>query len=167
MKKTAILILILAMLTACGTKKSDFFKTINQSEKNHIRGVEIGMDIKEVKKMENNEFLLDDMPQYLHYDYEINMGNSYTVTYDFFENELYEIEISAYFDLIEDAKKVATEFETYYNDKYGVGKLEQDGFTTWKTTSTITNAPVEVAFKEDSDRYGYGYFTIIFSDRSE
>ena len=80
--------MVLAMLTACGTKKSDFFKTINQSEKNHIRGVEIGMDIKEVKKMENNEFLLDDMPQYLHYDYEINMGNSYTVTYDFFENEL-------------------------------------------------------------------------------
>ncbi len=75
--------------------------------------------------------------------------------------------MSAYFDLIEDAKKVATEFETYYNDKYGAGKLEQDGFTTWRTTSSITKKPVEVALKEDSEKHGYGYFVIKIYDLSE
>ena len=160
MKKTAIIIMVLVVVTACGTKKSDFFKAINKAEKEHIRGVEIGADLKTVKAVEDNAFLIDDQPQYLHYDYDISMGNSYTVTYDFYEKKLYEIEIAVYFDLVEDAKKVAQEFTEYYNDSYGKNKLEQDGFTTWKTTSSITKKPVEVALKEDSERNGYGYFVI-------
>ena len=160
MKKTAIIIMILAVISACTTKRSDFFKAINKTEKEHIRGVEIGADITTVKAVEDNAFLIDNQPQYLHYDYDISMGNSYTVTYDFYEKELYEIEIAAYFDLQEDAKKVAQEFTEFYNDNYGKNKLEQDGFTTWKTTSSITKKPVEVALKEDSEKHGYGYFVI-------
>lgn len=159
--------MVLAVVTSCGTKKSDFFKVINKVEKGQIRGVEIGTDLKTIKAVEDNTFLIDDQPQYLHYDYDISMGNSYTVTYDFYENELYEIEIAVYFDLVEDAKKVAQEFIEHYNDKYGKNKLEQDGFTTWKTTSSITNRPVEVALKEDSERNGYGYFVIKIYDYEE
>ena len=69
--------------------------------------------------------------------------------------------------MAEDAKKVAQEFTEYYNDNYGKNKLEQDGFTTWRTTSSITKKPVEVALKEDSEKHGYGYFVIKVYDLSE
>ena len=68
--------MVLAVISACTTKRSDFFKAINKTEKEHIRGVEIGADLKTVKAVEDNAFLIDDQPQYLHYDYDISMGNS-------------------------------------------------------------------------------------------
>lgn len=164
MKKILPVLLILSITGCSSKKKSNLFNEIIKAEKGHFRGVELGATIESVKTTENQEFLLDDMPQYLHYDYNINMGNSYTVTYDFTEEKLYEIEVAAYFDLATDAKKLSTEFVAYFNDKYGSGKTEEDGFVVWKTTSSINKHQVEIAFKEDSEKCGYGCFSIIVRD---
>lgn len=164
MKKIIPIALLLLIFGCTSKKRSPLFNEIIKSEKGHFRGIELGAKIDAVRLLENPDFLLDDMPQYLHYDYEISMGNSYTVTYDFTEEVLYEIEIAVYFDVVDDAKKLTQEYIDYFDDKFGENKTDEDGFITWKTTSNFDKHNVEIAIKEDSEKCGYGCLTIIIRD---
>ncbi len=158
-----LLFVIVGCFIACGANKTEHYNDILKSDKGNIRGIEIGTSIETVKALEDTEFLKNEMPDYLYYEYEINMGNSYTVTYDFSEeNKLYEIEIAAYFDLIEDADKLFVDFSTHFNKKYGKGKIEEDGYTIWTTTNSINGNRVEIAMINDSD--SYGFLSIIIRD---
>ena len=102
------------------------------------------------------------MPEYLYYDYNMDMGNSYTISYDFSENSLYEIELSAYFDKIEDANNLFVELTKHFTDTYGTGKVADDGYTSWRTKSKKTANGVEIAMINDSQEYGY--ISILISD---
>lgn len=153
--KSLILILITVTITSCTTKHSPYFDTILKSEKGTFRGIEIGDNIETVKKTENLNFLVDNMPDYLYFDYELDMGNSYTISYDFSENKLYEIEVAAYFDLVDDVNLLFTEFSDYFNTQYGKGKIEDDGYTTWRTKDKKTGNNIEIAMVNDSQDYGY------------
>ena len=134
-----------------------------KSEEGQLRGVEISTSIDKVKALENYAFLRDEMPDYLHYDIEINMGNSYTVTYDFSEdNELYEIEVAVFLDVIEDASVLFDNFTNHFNKKYGMGKKEEDGYLTWKTNSSISSDRVAISIINYSE--SYGYITILIRD---
>lgn len=144
----------LCFLIACGGNNNEHYNTILKSEQGDFRGVEIGMSKNQVKKLEDTSFLKDEMPTYLHYDIPINMGNSYTVAYDFSEDEkLYEIEVSVFFDVIEDAQTLLEDFENTFTKKYGNGSNSDDGFIIWNNKSNGKN--IEIAMKNDSDTYGY------------
>src|SRR5690606_33224496 len=97
--KYTTFILFLFLLLGCKENKSTYFDAILKSEEGIFRGIEIGNSIEEVKTLENQEFLVDNMSEYLYYDYKLDMGNSYTISYDFSENSLYEIQVSIYFDV--------------------------------------------------------------------
>ena len=158
-----VLLVIVSSFIACGGNKNEHYNDILKSNKGNIRGLEIGASIETVKALEDTTFLKNEMPDYLYYEYEINMGNSYTATYDFSEeNKLYEIEIAAYFDLIEDADNLFVDFSTHFNKKYGRGKFEDDGYTIWTTTNSINGNRVEIAMINDSD--SYGFLSIIIRD---
>ncbi|MBL4668331.1 MAG: hypothetical protein JKY30_03615 [Flavobacteriales bacterium] len=155
--------LSIALFFSCKNNKSPFYDDILKSEKGHFRSVEIGTSIEEVKILENDLFLRDQMPDYLHYDYEISMGNTYTVTYDFSEeNELYEIEMAVFLDVIEDADLLFKNFSNHFNKKYSAGKKEADGYMTWQTNTKKTNSRVTISMINDSD--SYGYITILIRD---
>ena len=159
----AFLILSICFLFSCESYKSPYFDELIKSKEDNLRGVEIGMHVEKVISIEDVKFLKDETPEYLNYDYPINMGNSYTVTYDFSENnELYEIEIAIYLDLVEDADVLFKDFTTYFNKKYKNEKKEEDGYSTWKTNSTLTNHPVAVSIINDSEEYGF--ITILVRD---
>jgi hypothetical protein len=148
------LLLIISILTSCDSYNNEYFQTIQNSETGHLRGISIGMPIDSIKAKENSKYLRNEMPDYLHYDYIMDMGNSYTVAYDFTsENKLYEIELSAFFDKIEDAGTLYLDFSERFNSNYGSGKMEEDGFMTWKTMNNNYN--VEFAMKDDSEAYGF------------
>jgi len=151
---------ILLILLSCTPKKSHYFNEIIKSNKGIIRGVEIGESIDEVKLNENSKFLVDDMDNYLNYDYDLDMGNSYTVTYDFSENSLYSVELSIYLEQIQKAKDLKKEFANYFETKYGKSKTEQDGYTIWNKTNKNIDNNIEIALKEDSQSYGYLSITI-------
>ena len=68
---------------SCKNNTSPFYDEVLKSEQGQIREIEIGTTIEVVKTLENKAFLIDEMDDYLHYDYEISMGNTYTATYDF------------------------------------------------------------------------------------
>lgn len=156
-------ILTICLLFACGGNKNEHYNDILKSDKGNIRGVEIGASIDAVKALEDAAFLKNEMPDYLYYEYEINMGNSYTVTYDFSEeNKLYEIEIAVYYDIIEDIDKLFIDFSNHFDKKCGKGKIEDDGYTIWTTTNSINGSRVEIAMINDSD--SYGFLSIIIRD---
>ncbi len=161
MKKGFLYIVLLFIIVSCGEKKSEFFQLILKSDYGYLRGISIGDDINHVKGLEEAEFLRDSMPDYLHYDYEISMGNSYTVTYDFSEDKkLYEIELAAFLDKIEDAGFLFNDFNNHFTRRYGKGKMADDGFTIWKIENAKQN--VEIAMINDSQ--SYGYLSIIIRD---
>ena len=158
-----LLVFTIALLCGCTQTESPYYNEVLKSEKGQLRGVEISASIEEVSITENEQSLRDKMPDYLHYDYEISMGNTYTVTYDFSEDdELYEIELAVFLDAIEDAKLLFGNFSDYFTKKYGVGKKEDDGYMTWNTNSSISNNRVAISIINDSD--SYGYMTILIRD---
>jgi hypothetical protein len=134
-----------------------------KSEKGQLRGATIGSGIEEIKPLEEADFLKESMPDYLHYDYEISMGNSYTVTYDFSDNnELYEIELALFLDVIEDADVLFQNFSDHFNRKYGKGKTEDDGYMVWSTNSSISKNRIDISMINDSQ--SYGFVTILIRD---
>jgi len=158
-----VLCLYTLFILGCEQHKSPFYNEILKSEKGQLRGIEIGSSIEEIKKIENKNFLKDQMADYLHYDYEMNMGNTYTVTYDFSEdNELYEIEVAIFLDVTKDAAFLFDNFSDHFNKKYSVGRKEDDGYITWHTKSINSNARVAVSMINDSE--AYGYLTILIRD---
>ncbi|MCO6501269.1 MAG: hypothetical protein J5I47_12965 [Vicingus serpentipes] len=153
--KIVLLLFLSIVLFACQQEKSPYFSTILKSEKGHLRGAQIGDSYNNILRLENDSFLIDQMEDYLHYEYELDMGNSYTVTYDFSRtNELYEIETTAYFDLIQDANLLFNHFNNHFTKKYGNGKKEEDGYTVWKTVQKKTNTNIEIAMINESVSYG-------------
>jgi len=160
-----ILLLSICFLFACKNNTSPFYDKVLKSEKGHFRGAQIGASIEQTKPLENENFLIDEMSDYLHYDYEISMGNSYTVTYDFSaKNELYEIETAIFLDVIKDADLLFENFSDHFNKKYGKGKKEADGYLSWNTTSSISNSKITVSMINDSQ--SYGFITIFVRDLS-
>lgn len=160
--KYSYIFLIFLILAACTAKKSEYFSTLLKSENATFRGIEIGCNIEDVKAQENIEFLVDDMPDYLYFDYKLDMGNSYTVSYDFSENKLFEIELAAYFDKIEDANQIFIDFSNYFNKTHGKGTIEDDGYTTWKINNNELDKKIEIAMVNDSQEYGY--ISILITD---
>lgn len=151
---TWVIIVVAVLLTSCDQNQNQHFKTIQKSDSGHLRGASIGMPIDSIKAIENEKYLRNEMPDYLHYDYPIDMGNSYTVAYDFSnDNKLYEIELSVFFDAIEDAGTLFKDFSSRFDKKFGLGQVEEDGFTTWKTIGKEYN--IEFAMKDDSENYGF------------
>lgn len=140
-------------LIACGGNKSDYFEMINSNTNGHYRGVKIGMTKNEVKVIEGDNFLKDEMPTYLHYDVALDMGNSYTVSYDFSsDDELYEIEMNSFFDIIDDVQKLMDDFKEFFNKKYGKESVSEDGYLIWKVNTT--GKDLEFAMKNESEEYG-------------
>lgn len=158
-----VLLFFVCIIISCGQDKNPFYDVILKSEDGQLRGIEIGLNIEAVKNNEDQKFLKEQMPDYLHYDYEINMGNTYTVTYDFSEkNELYEIEVAVFLDVIEDADILFKSFSDHFNRKYSIGRKEADGYLTWRTKSSISGSRVAISMINDSQ--SYGYLTILIRD---
>lgn len=153
----------ICFLFACKQHKSPYYDEILKSEIGQFRGAEIGETIESITALEDEQFLKEQMQDYLHYDYEMSMGNTYTVTYDFSEdNELYEIEVAVFLDVIENADVLFNNFSDHFNKKYSIGKKEEDGYMTWHTNSSISSSRVAVSMINDSE--AYGYLTILIRD---
>ena len=161
MRYTCITILFLFFFSACQYEESPYFKTILKNEIGDFRGAHIGENINTIKALEDARFLWDKSYDYLHYDYAISMGNSYTITYDFSQqDELYEIEATVYLDDINDASLLFENFNSYFDKKYGNNTKTEDGFTTWN----VKNAHHHLEFALKNDSVSYTIITIIIRD---
>ena len=151
--KSLVFLLIAGFLFSCETKKTPYFNPILKSDTGAIRGVFLGNTFEEVKQLENDSFLIDQMNDYLYYDYEINMGNNYTVSYDFTpKGKLYEIEITTYLDEKKDAILLFKDFDNYFTKKYGNSTKIENGFTIWKNENDMKIK--EFSMLNKSETYG-------------
>ena len=160
--KYLLVLSVIVLFSACTKEKTPYFEAILKSEKGLFRGVEMSTTMEEVKSLEDEAFLVDDMGDYLYYDFIVDTVNSFTVSYDFYENLLYEIEMAAFFKSVDDAKDLFNNFEDYFDHKYGKGKLAEDGYTSWMTKSVKTGNKIEIAMIDESNNYGA--VTILISD---
>lgn len=159
--KNIVLLIAVLSLFSCGGSNNEHFEIIRKSTKGQLREVSIGMTSQQVQSKENPAYLKNKKSDYLHYDYPISMGNSYTVAYDFSEDDkLYEVELTVFFDAIEDAQTLFLDFEEQFNQKYGKSKMADDGFSIWNINSE--HQRVEIAMINDSQ--AYGYLSIILRD---
>jgi len=153
--KISLLGILILSIASCKDVNNPYFDEVLKSQQGELRGITIGANIDEVKTQENSAFLKDEMPDYLFYDYELDMGNSYTVAYDFYNQSLYEIEVEVYFDLIEDASTLLKSFKNHFENKYGEEKIEKDGYYTWKTRALSTKHRIKISIINNSESFGY------------
>jgi hypothetical protein len=153
--KRSLFTIIILFILSCQQDKNEYYQPILKNEKGDFRGIDIGNTLEQIKAIENDSFLVDKMDDYLYYDYEISMGNSYTISYDFSpQNKLYEIEITTYLEEVKDAQLLFIDFTRYFNKKYDKKSIAKDGFTTWKTLNKKSDKSIEFAMINKSESYG-------------
>ncbi|NUM49669.1 MAG: hypothetical protein HUU48_01015 [Flavobacteriales bacterium] len=161
-----LLVLVAAsLITSCGGNASSdpVFQTILLNENGHLRGSKIGDPIQDVEKREDSRGLKESENEYLYYEFFFSEDESYTVTYNFYENRLIEIIVSVYINTESGAKQLFENFNERFNTLYGSSHLEDDGFLVWNTKADNGNA-VEVAMIKDYEEGSYGYVEIRFND---
>lgn len=147
------------MLTACSgggdsAEKSPLLQKVTHSDDGAFRGVDLGMNVDEVKKAEDASGLKDDEEDYLYYDFELGEEESFTVAYTFYDGALYSIELETYLDKPQQAADLFKDLKGYFDGKYGEGTLADDGFTVWKGKAP-NGHNMEIAMMDDSEKYGY------------
>jgi hypothetical protein len=158
-----ITILGICLLSSCNYNKSPFYDELFTSETGHLRGANIGAKIEAIHPLENDSFLIESTPNYLHYEYEMSKGNSYTIRYHFSDNnELYAIEMAVFLAKKEDVGLLYKKFSTHFNRKYSIGNTKEKGYITWQTQTITPIRRVAIALINDSD--SYGYLTLLITD---
>lgn len=154
-KNVGILIILLVFISCSSQDKNEHYQSILKIEEGHFRGVNIGMTLKQVRSIEVDSFLVDKMDDYLYYEYDISIGNSYTVSYDFSpKNTLYEIEVTTYLDEVIHADLLFDEFHQYFSSIYNNSKIAKDGYITWKIQNKNAEKNIEIAMINQSETYG-------------
>lgn len=122
-----------------------------------LRGVEMGMSLETVKKLEKAA-LSDESSDYLYYDATLNESDYFTINYYFSEKGLYEITIDVYQDNTANALSLKNALETYFNDKYGKSKTKDD-YMIWETEANEFKK-VEISLFGEEREEGGGYVSI-------
>jgi len=162
MKNAVVLFGVIFFLASCGSGDTPTFDSIIKSEEGHFRGIEIGASLDEVKKSESVK-PQDEEEDYLYYDIELGADDSYAISYSFDEKGLYEIQVDVFFEQPQSAVDLFSKFRTYFGEKYGSSKEEDDGYATWLTTSSVSDE-IEISLIDESAGYDYGKISITFYD---
>ncbi len=156
---------IALFFSGCGGGQSadPLFQTILLNEEGHLRGSSIGDPMQEVEKREDKRGMQESENEYLYYEFYFSADESYTVTYNFYENRLIEIIVAVYINTEEDMNKIFNAFTNRFNNLYGKSHLEDDGFWVWNTTSPDKHN-VEVAMIKEFEQGSYGYVEVRVND---
>lgn len=152
----------MACVFSCKTDENEaLFKKLTKTNNGILRGFETGEEYNEVLSEEKNYTHIEKGNDYLYYDFDLGNEESYTLTYNFYQNKLYEITLDLYLNKSADAKEIFNQFKKHFSDKFGEFQVAKDGYTVWTTTNALSHK-VEIAIKENSD--SYGFFTITIND---
>jgi hypothetical protein len=148
-----------AVLWSCGEEKKTLFEKLLKEKEGILRGFETGETYDEVLSAEKNYTNIEKGNDYIYYDFDLGNEESYTLTYNFYQDKLYEITMDVYLNSQNTARQLFNEFKNHYNQKFGEGVLSKDGYTTWYTQNKLSQK-VEIAIKENSESYGFFTITI-------
>ncbi|MFN4233358.1 MAG: hypothetical protein ACK4IK_00985 [Bacteroidia bacterium] len=160
-----LIIVVTTLMVSCSNVKdleeySPELEKLLITNEGVLRGVEIGMNLETVKKIEKAA-LSDESNDYLYYDATLNESDYFTINYYFSEKGLYEITMDVYQDNTANALSLKNALETYLNDKYGKSKIKDD-YMIWETDAKgFKNVEISLFGEEREEGGGYVSLSVI------
>lgn len=161
-------IVVVTLITSCSNIKdleeySPELKKLVINTEGVFRGIEMGMELDEVKNKETAT-LSDESNDYLYYDAILNETDYYTINYYFSDKGLYEISVDVYQDIAANALSLRNALETYFNDKYGKPRTIDD-YLVWNTDAKgFKNVEISLYGEEREEGGGFISLSIIAND---
>jgi hypothetical protein len=145
--KYATILLTVSVLFSCGSSQekkpvSVLYDQIVKSEKGIIRGVNLNDKIENIKKQEDEKFIVAETESVIEYEYSLENGGSYVVAYHFDSEGCYEINVDTYFETAEPAKEVLEMLKVYFDDKFGEPENTDDLYI-WNDKNKITTVELD------------------------
>jgi len=172
--RNILLALFLLGSIACSSKKepgskveeySPVLKRIVRNDNGLFRGVNIGMGIEEVKKLENDLKPDDEAENYLSYSFAFNDTIQGNIYYNF-EAGLDEIGVDVFREKKKECDWLFIDFKNYFTKRYGAPR-EDNLLLIWYVKDQGKEG-AEITLSDESKDYGYGKLTItIFPFQSE
>lgn len=124
-----------------------------------VRGVELGEEYAVVEQMEYDSALVIRSRFNLVYNYAIDADNMVDVKYVFAETALRFIEMNISLESEGLADSVATDFQNYFNSKFGNPDLQM-GVYVWIAPNAESNGESRIELVDESAEFGYGKLNI-------
>lgn len=151
------------LFAACNNNTKPFnkygkaFIEIVKTDKGFFRGVELSdrlIDVKTLEKVEPK----DQDSNYLYYEFKNEVGNLYSIEYNFSDNGISEIRVDAFYPDQIDAHLLFEDLRSYFIEKYGeVEKLY--GSAQWNVKQNNYHLILEVT--DESAEYKQGKVSLL------
>ena len=124
------------------------FGRIMKSDANFFRGIDMRDSLKQVISY-HTEMPRQQDSDYLYYRQYLNTKEQINITYNFKENQLYELRLEMKLVSKNRLVELQKQFNDYFDKKYGKSELDSDGFLIWKTQTTKSK-DIEISLKDES-----------------
>jgi len=166
---------LLLVLSACSHPKKEpsgkvadtnvVLKRILRTDTGLFRGISLGMELSQVKQLENEQKPDEEESNYLSYAFAFHDTLSGNYYYDF-EEGLDEIGVDIFREKAKECDWIFNELKEYYTRRYGQPTVENNMLLWYIPHQGKEGA--EVSLQDESKDYGYGKLTItIFPFQSE
>ena len=131
---------------------SSRFQSIALLMDGDFRGMDIGSSMSSVNDLEEMLIMNDDF--YRHYQIDLNEYEFFDLLYYNFDGKLDEITVDVHMESDDEAYQVFSDFEKFFNAKYGKSLLDYDGHLVWNKkkndgTTVAYNLKYVSTFPED------------------
>jgi hypothetical protein len=133
------LILVVIFCSSCTKHKSKLaeygsvFESVMISDSCVFRGINLGDKLNSIQAKEKNKPIETDTG-YLYYEYSLDSTGSYSITYNFDETGLNEIQSDIFIKNPDKSDQIFSMFKSYFDEHYGDSESHQ-GFTVWSAKS--------------------------------
>ncbi len=132
----SLLILIIFSCTSPKSKLAAYgpvFENIMRSDIGVFRGISLGDHFDSVQAKETGKPVAVDSG-YLYYEYKLTAAGSFSITYNFDERGLNEIQTDIFITNADDVEKIFNTFKNYFDQHYGANQ-NQMGYSAWSVKS--------------------------------
>jgi hypothetical protein len=152
----AVILFLAAFYFSCNKEKDPLKKygpvvhRVIQSDNGAFRGFNFGDKIDTVSSKESSPPTESDKA-YLYYEYRIDTTGSYTISYDFDENGLVEIQSDVFINNASQMDTVFNSFKRYFDDHFGKNETDM-GYNVW-TVKSETYGDIKINLTDESSQF--------------
>lgn len=168
-----LLIINSLLIASCSSfsnskEESDVLKSILGKEENLLRGIDLGYTPQQVKKLEKTG-LTEDSGDYLFYEFYLDSSQthptSYTVSYSFENDLLYEMRVDIYLANAEEAQKIAENLKQHFTKRFQA-PIEKS-MLVWSIQKDQSSSKSLIELEDESIDYPYGKLSLTIHREEE
>lgn len=154
----------LSVLNACKEhpiKYGESFATLMKNNEGLFRGLHLGESLEQVREKEEGTRIIRDDSAGISYELSIPGAGTCIINYGFENLKLYEINVDADFENIQEGSKMLKGFRDYFNRNYGTCQSEK-GSLVWiiKKNGPDFGASIELSDESEFDDFGAWHLSI-------